>query len=61
MDVTGPNAIGQIGQVYAVRVEKLAQNIQKAQGEAAVQLIQEAGQPPPPGLNGEGSRINTYG
>ena len=46
----------------AVGVEKLSQNAAKATGQAAVQLIQDAGAqaPPPPGPNGEGSHINTY-
>ncbi len=56
MDVT---AASRVGQVYAVRVEKLAQNATKAQGEGAVALI-EGAKPPPPGPNGEGSRINTF-
>ena len=61
MDVT--RAASQVGQVYAVRMEKLAQNAMKAEGEGAVALIEGArppGGPPPPGPNGEGSRINTY-
>jgi hypothetical protein len=56
MDVTGAS---RVGQVYAVRVEKLAQNAAKAQGEGEVALI-EGAKPPPAGPNGEGSRINTY-
>jgi hypothetical protein len=56
MDVT---AATQVGQVYAVQVEKISQNAAKAQGEGAVALI-EGSKPPPPGPNGEGSRINTY-
>lgn len=51
---------GEIAQVYAVRVEKLAQNAAKTQGAGAVRLIEAAQQPPPVGPNGEGSRINTY-
>ena len=42
-----------------MRVEKLAQNTARIQGEAAVQLI-EGAQVPPPGPNGEGTHINTY-
>ena len=57
MDVTA--AASQVGQAYAVRMEKLSQNAMKAEGEAAVALIETA-KPPPPGPNGEGSRINTY-
>jgi hypothetical protein len=46
---------------YAVRVEKLSQNAAKAQGEAAVALIEDAGAVAkrPVGPNGEGSLINT--
>jgi len=58
MDVSSPSAVQQ---VYAVRVEKLAQSSAKQQGEAAVALIEGAAPTPPPvGANGEGSRINTY-
>jgi hypothetical protein len=50
------------GQAYAVGVMKIAQNAAKAQGEAAVALIEGATQAAPPvGANGEGSLINTYG
>jgi hypothetical protein len=56
MDVT---AASRVGQTYAVRVEKLAQNTMKVQGQGEVALI-EGAKPPPPGPNGEGSRINTY-
>ena len=59
MDVSGASGVGQ---VYAVKMEKIAQTATKAEGEAAVQLIETAAQaaPPPVGPNGEGSRINTY-
>lgn len=58
MDVSSPTAVQQ---VYAVRVEKLAQTTAKAQGQAAVALIEGATKaPPPPGHNGEGVHINTY-
>jgi len=43
---------------FAVRVQKLAQDQQKQDGEGAVQLIQSA--TPHVGPNGEGSHINTY-
>jgi hypothetical protein len=56
MDVSAASGVGQ---VYAVRVEKLAQNAMKTQGEGVVALI-EGAKPPPVGANGEGSRINTY-
>jgi len=45
---------------YAVRVAKLAQDVAKQEGEAAVSLIEDAGNHAPPvGPNGEGSVINT--
>jgi len=44
---------------YAVGVEKLSQGSAKAEGEAAVKLIEQS-ETPPVGVNGEGSRINTY-
>ena len=47
------------GTEYAVRVQKLAQNAAKIDGEGAVELI-EGAQVPPTGLNGEGTHINTY-
>jgi hypothetical protein len=56
MDISPTDAAGT---EYAVRVEKLAQNTARIQGEAAVQLI-EGAQVPPPGPNGEGTHINTY-
>ncbi|MFT3694279.1 MAG: hypothetical protein QM831_14125 [Kofleriaceae bacterium] len=61
MDVSGPaNAV--TAMQYAVGVEKIRQNAGKAQGEAAVALIQGAQQPlPPVGANGEGTHINTRG
>ena len=59
MDVSGT---GKVGQEYAVRVMKAAQNAAKAEGEAAVQLIEGAGKSaPPPGIAGQGVNINTYG
>lgn len=58
MDISSSDPVGA---QYAVRVEKLAQNAAKASGEAAVQLIQDAGASvPPPGPDGEGTHINTY-
>lgn len=43
----------------AVRVQKLAQDQQKREGEQAVQLIEQSS-PPPVGPNGQGAHINTY-
>jgi hypothetical protein len=42
----------------AVRVQKLAQDQQKREGEQAVDLIEQSS--PGVGPNGEGSHINTY-
>jgi len=44
---------------YAVGVERLRQGSAKAEGEAAVKLIEQS-ETPPVGVHGEGSRINTY-
>jgi hypothetical protein len=44
-------------QAYAVGVAKLEQRETRRQGEAAVQLIQEAS-PPPVGLQGQGTHVN---
>jgi hypothetical protein len=57
MDVSGATALGQ---VYAVRVEKLSQDATKATGEAAVALIESVPKPPQVGLEGQGRLINTY-
>ncbi len=55
------NGTSGVGQEVAVRMEKIAQNAAKVEGEAGVKLIEAAAKtPPPPGVNGEGSRINTY-
>lgn len=48
-----------MGVQYAVGVEKLRQGAAKAEGEQAVKLIEQS-EAPPVGVNGEGSRINTY-
>lgn len=52
---------GDVPAEYAIRVEKLAQNAMKAEGKAAVALIEDAGEVAkrPVGPNGEGSIINT--
>ncbi len=52
---------GDVPTQYAVRVEKLAQNAVKAEGKAAVAMIEDAGEVAkhPVGPNGEGSLINT--
>jgi len=56
MDISGADPVGM---QYAVGVEKLSQGSAKAEGEAAVKLIEQS-ETPPVGVNGEGSRINTY-
>jgi hypothetical protein len=43
---------------FAVRVQKLAQDQQKREGEQAVTLIEQS--TPPVGPNGEGAHVNTY-
>jgi hypothetical protein len=44
--------------LMAVRVQKLAQDQQKREGQQAVQLIEQAARPV--GLHGEGTHVNTY-
>jgi len=56
MDISGSAAIAQ---TYAVRVDKIAQDAMKTEGQGALQLIQDA-TPPPQGTNGEGTHVNTY-
>jgi hypothetical protein len=56
MDISGTDAVSQ---TYAVRVDKIAQNVAKTEGEGALQLI-EGAKPPPQGANGEGTHVNTY-
>jgi hypothetical protein len=56
MEISGSDPVGM---QYAVGVEKLRQGSAKAEGEAAVKLIDQS-EAPPVGANGEGSRINTY-
>lgn len=45
--------------VVSLRVQKLAQDQQKQEGEQAVQLIEDSA-PKQVGPNGEGTHINTY-
>jgi hypothetical protein len=42
----------------AVRVQKLAQDQEKREGQQAVELIEQSS--PPVGPNGEGTHVNTY-
>ena len=59
MDVSGS---GNVGQEYVVRVAVKAMQAAKAQGEGAVALIEDAAQAaPPPGGEGQGTHVNTYG
>jgi hypothetical protein len=45
---------------YTVRVQKLVQDTAKREGEAAVELIEQATpQAPPLGPDGQGSLVNT--
>jgi hypothetical protein len=48
---------GSVAHAYAVDVAKLAQSEARREGEAAVQLIQEAA-PPPVGPQGQGTHVN---
>lgn len=56
MDVT---SAGRVDSVYAVKVEKMAQDAAKVEGEGAVALI-EGAKPPPVGPDGQGTHVNTY-
>ena len=56
MTISGPSLDG--SNEYAVRVQKLAQDQQKREGEQAVAMIEQSASPVGP--NGEGSHINTY-
>lgn len=44
---------------YAMKIEKVAQDQAKVDGQAAVALIEQSG-PPPAEPGGPGSLINTY-
>ena len=49
------------GTEYTVRVQKLVQDQAKVEGEAAVELIDQAGAAARPiGPEGQGTHINTY-
>lgn len=51
-----------LGRDYAVAVTKLARQQQRADGEAAVALIQQAAAPKPAvGPDGQGSNLRVYG
>lgn len=45
-----------------MRVAKVAQDVAKQTGEAAVELIEGAAKAAPPtGVQGQGTHVNTYG
>jgi len=56
MSISGPNL--ETANLVAVRVEKLAQDQAKQEGNQVVALIEQA--TPPVGPNGEGAHVNTY-
>jgi len=56
MTISGANLDG--SNAFAVRVEKVAQDQAKREGEQAVELIEQSR--PPTGLHGEGTHVNTY-
>jgi hypothetical protein len=56
MSSSGVAIGGSVAQAYAVGVAKLAQRESRREGEAAVQLIQEAS--PPVGPQGQGTHVN---
>jgi hypothetical protein len=57
MSSSGVAIGGSVAHAFAVGVEKLAQSEVRREGEAAVQLIQEAA-PPPVGPQGQGTHVN---
>jgi hypothetical protein len=56
MTISGANLDG--SNQFAVRVQKLAQDQEKQEGEQAVALIEQSGSQVGP--HGEGRHINTY-
>ena len=56
MSISGTSLDG--ANPVAVRVQKIAQDQQKREGQQAVQLIEQA--TPPVGPAGQGSHVNTY-
>jgi hypothetical protein len=55
--MTIPPLSGDIASLVAVRVEKIAQEQAKQEGNQVVELIEQA--IPPVGPNGEGTHVNT--
>lgn len=62
MNISSSPALGAVASTqYATSVHKLAQDQAKVEGQAAVALIDGAQpQPPPPGLDGQGTHVNRY-
>ena len=56
MRISGTNP--DVANQFAVRVQKLAQDQEKREGQQAVTLIEQS--TPQVGSNGEGTHINTY-
>jgi hypothetical protein len=56
--MTIPGTSNDTANLVAVRVEKLAQDQAKQEGNLVVALIEQA--TPPVGPNGEGTHVNTY-
>lgn len=56
MSISGPSL--DVANLVAIRVEKLAQDQAKQEGNQVTALIEQAA--PPVGLHGEGTHINTY-
>jgi hypothetical protein len=56
--MTIPPLTGDTASLVAVRVEKIAQDQAKREGNQVVELIEQA--TPPVGPNGEGTHVNTY-
>ena len=57
MSSSGVSIGASVAHAYAVGVAKLEQGETRRQGEAAVQLIQQAA-PPPVGPQGQGTHVN---
>jgi hypothetical protein len=56
--MTIPALSGDAASLVAVRVEKIAQDQAKQEGNQVLELIEQA--TPPVGPNGEGTHVNTY-
>lgn len=58
-NVSGVDQQSSLDAVVEVRMAKMANDQQKAEGQAALKLI-EGAQPPPPAADGKGSVFNRY-